>query len=70
MFKSFLFCRTPLIKLSPKKTWEGYLGGGVATVFMSMGLAHFMCKSTWLVCPIGEQKCHTQIRTEKWDRSS
>jgi len=40
------------IKLSPKKTWEGYLGGGVATVFMSMGLAHFMCKSTWLVCPI------------------
>jgi len=48
----FFLGRTPLIKLSPKKTWEGYLGGGVATVFMSMGLAHFMCKSTWLVCPI------------------
>merc|ERR1712061_515564 len=44
----FFFGKTPLIKLSPKKTWEGFLGGGVATVFMSMGLAHFMCKSTWL----------------------
>ena len=25
----FFLGRTPLIKLSPKKTWEGYLGGGV-----------------------------------------
>jgi len=48
----FFLGRTPLIKLSPKKTWEGYLGGGIATVFMSMALAHFMCGSTALVCPI------------------
>ena len=32
----FFFGRTPLIKLSPKKTWEGYLGGGVATVMMGL----------------------------------
>ena len=32
----FFFGRTPLIKLSPKKTWEGYLGGGVATVLMGL----------------------------------
>ena len=50
----FFLGRTPLIKLSPKKTWEGYLGGGVATVFMSMALAHFMCQSPALVCPIGK----------------
>ena len=54
----FFLGRTPLIKLSPKKTWEGYLGGGIATVFMSMALAHFMCGSTALVCPIGKMHRH------------
>ena len=32
-FAGFFFGRTPLIKLSPKKTWEGFIGGFVATVF-------------------------------------
>lgn len=32
----FFFGRTPLIKLSPKKTWEGYVGGGAATVLMGL----------------------------------
>jgi len=26
--------RTPLIKLSPKKTWEGFIGGGCATIVL------------------------------------
>jgi len=48
----FCFGRTPLIKLSPKKTWEGYVGGGFATVLMSFGLAYFMCQFPYFVCPI------------------
>lgn len=28
----FFFGRTPLIKLSPKKTWEGFIGASVATM--------------------------------------
>lgn len=28
----FFFGKTPLIKLSPKKTWEGFVGGGISTV--------------------------------------
>ena len=40
----FTMGRTPLIQLSPKKTWEGFIGGGVATVVMSLGLAYFMCQ--------------------------
>jgi CDP-diglyceride synthetase len=29
----FFFGKTPLIKLSPKKTWEGFIGGLLVTVF-------------------------------------
>ena len=32
----FFFGRTPLIKVSPKKTWEGFIGGGFATVFFGV----------------------------------
>lgn len=32
----FFFGKTPLIQLSPKKTWEGFIGGGISTVFMGM----------------------------------
>ena len=28
----FFFGKTPLIKLSPKKTWEGFIGGAFSTV--------------------------------------
>ena len=32
----FFFGRTPLIKLSPKKTWEGFIGGAFATVVFGL----------------------------------
>ena len=35
----FFFGRTPLIKLSPKKTWEGFIGGGFATVIFGIMVA-------------------------------
>ena len=50
----FFFGRTPLIKLSPKKTWEGFIGGGISTVIMSVFIAYFMCQYNYFVCPIGE----------------
>lgn len=28
----FFFGRTPLIKLSPKKTWEGFIGASITTI--------------------------------------
>jgi phosphatidate cytidylyltransferase len=31
----YFFGRTPLIRLSPKKTWEGFVGGAVATVIFA-----------------------------------
>jgi len=40
-----LFGRTPLIKLSPKKTWEGFVGGFVGTIifgfFVNGSLLYF-----------------------------
>uniref|UniRef100_A0A8C5J0Y5 Phosphatidate cytidylyltransferase n=1 Tax=Junco hyemalis TaxID=40217 RepID=A0A8C5J0Y5_JUNHY len=32
----FFFGRTPLIKLSPKKTWEGFIGGFFSTVLFGL----------------------------------
>jgi len=38
----FFFGRTPLIKLSPKKTWEGFIGGGISTVIFGLLVMYFM----------------------------
>lgn len=35
----FFFGKTPLIKLSPKKTWEGFIGGAVSTIIFGIGVS-------------------------------
>lgn len=50
-FFGFFFGRTPLIKLSPKKTWEGFIGASVATIFSAFMLANIMGQYEWLTCP-------------------
>ncbi|CAK4705180.1 hypothetical protein LEN26_000611 [Aphanomyces euteiches] len=48
----FFFGRTPLIpKLSPKKTWEGFLGALVITVIWSFLFSRFMLQFEMMVCP-------------------
>ena len=51
----FFMGRTRLIQLSPKKTWEGFIGGGVSTVFISVALSYFLCQSDFMICPVGER---------------
>ncbi|KAL7306530.1 hypothetical protein TKK_0001223 [Trichogramma kaykai] len=48
----FFFGRTPLIKLSPKKTWEGFIGGGFSTVGLGLLMSYAMCQYRYFVCPI------------------
>lgn len=48
----FFFGRTPLIKLSPKKTWEGFIGGGFATVVFGLIVSYILCQYQFFVCPI------------------
>ncbi|KAK7276889.1 hypothetical protein RIF29_18035 [Crotalaria pallida] len=50
-FFGFFFGRTPLIKLSPKKTWEGFIGASVATMFAAFTFANFLGRFQWLTCP-------------------
>ncbi|GER54792.1 phosphatidate cytidylyltransferase [Striga asiatica] len=47
----FFFGKTPLIKLSPKKTWEGFIGASVATMISAFLLANILGCFQWLTCP-------------------
>ena len=38
----FFFGKTPLIKLSPKKTWEGFIGGAVSTIIIGVAMARLV----------------------------
>lgn len=44
--------KTPLTELSPKKTWEGFIGGGIFTVFFALVLSAILCRFQYFVCPL------------------
>ncbi|EJW80207.1 phosphatidate cytidylyltransferase 1 [Wuchereria bancrofti] len=48
----FFFGKTPLIKLSPKKTWEGFIGGGISTVLFGLILSYCLLHHPFFVCPL------------------
>ncbi|KAG6583759.1 phosphatidate cytidylyltransferase 1-like isoform X5 [Cucurbita moschata] len=50
-FFGFFFGKTPLIKISPKKTWEGFIGASVTTIISAFMLANIMGRFSWLTCP-------------------
>ena len=45
----FFFGRTPLIVLSPRKTVEGYLGGGLATMLLGLVMLIMMTMTILLI---------------------
>ncbi|KAI3717916.1 hypothetical protein L1987_69838 [Smallanthus sonchifolius] len=50
-FFGFFFGKTPLIKLSPKKTWEGFIGASITTIISAFLLANVLGRYQWLTCP-------------------
>ncbi|TKR72688.1 hypothetical protein L596_020100 [Steinernema carpocapsae] len=48
----FFFGKTPLIKLSSKKTWEGFIGGAISTVLFGLLLSCFLMRFPFFVCPL------------------
>jgi phosphatidate cytidylyltransferase len=68
-----LLGRTPLIALSPKKTWEGFIGGAVGTLAAAVPLAWAFSQFRWMYCPrtafeFGELHCDPPsfIQTETY----
>lgn len=49
-FAGKMFGRTPLIKLSPKKTLEGFIGGGAFTILVSIPISELMSNYQWMTC--------------------
>jgi len=49
--EGFFFGRTPLIRISPKKTWEGFIGAFVSTVIFSFFFSGFLAQYAYLICP-------------------
>ncbi|XP_071952728.1 phosphatidate cytidylyltransferase 1-like isoform X2 [Antedon mediterranea] len=47
----FFFGRTSLIKLSPKKTWEGFIGALFSTLVFAFFFAAILAPHPYLTCP-------------------
>lgn len=56
----FFLGRTPLIRLSPKKTWEGFIGGAFATLVAAIVATALMQDTQWLACPWDTPQCDIQ----------
>ncbi|MCJ1223770.1 hypothetical protein MMC12_000413 [Toensbergia leucococca] len=46
------FGRTQLIKLSPKKTVEGFVGAWIATIFFGFILVNVLARYKYFICPV------------------
>ncbi|KAL4086652.1 hypothetical protein PRIC1_013714 [Phytophthora ramorum] len=46
------FIKTPFLRLSPNKTWEGFIGAFVCTVIYAFFSSAFISQFSWLTCPV------------------
>merc|ERR1712038_780903 len=45
------FIHKEFMRLSPNKTWEGFIGGWIGTMIFGWYLSKFMAQFPWMVCP-------------------
>jgi CDP-diglyceride synthetase len=48
------FGRTQLIKLSPKKTVEGFVGAWICTVIFAFFATNYLIRSSYFICPVND----------------
>lgn len=53
--------------MSPKKTWEGFIGGAFSTVLFGFFLSSLMCQYKSLVCPLEYNETQNSINTDNCD---
>lgn len=46
------FIKTPFLRLSPNKTWEGFIGAFVCTVVFAIFCSAWLAKFQWMICPL------------------
>jgi len=47
----FFFGRTPLIRLSPKKTVEGFIGGWLSSIVWGILICQLLINFPYMLCP-------------------
>jgi len=52
----YFFGKHQLIALSPKKTWEGYIGGAITTCLFSI-IVSFLIFSSYKECKVSKDSC-------------
>lgn len=57
----FFFGKTKLIQLSPKKTWEGFIGGGFSTILFGFVLSSFLCDYESMTCPLDYDELYERV---------
>lgn len=63
----FFFGRTQLIKLSPKKTWEGFIGGAFSTLIFAFILSWFLCPYKTFTCPLEYDETRNAVNADSCD---
>jgi phosphatidate cytidylyltransferase len=48
------FIKMPFLELSPNKTWEGFIGGGILTCVFSFFFPVLLAQFSWFTCPADE----------------
>ncbi|KAL7473248.1 hypothetical protein ACHAXS_014027 [Conticribra weissflogii] len=48
------FISRPFMPLSPNKTWEGFIGGGIFTIIIGWYLSRYLAQFTWMTCPTNQ----------------
>ncbi len=46
------FGRTQLIKISPKKTVEGFVGAWILTIFFGFAMTNVLMRYKYFICPV------------------
>jgi phosphatidate cytidylyltransferase len=63
----FFFGRHQLIKLSPKKTWEGFIGGFFGTIVFAYIFSSVLCQYKELVCPLEYDEATETLSSDSCD---